>query len=395
MSDFVINDLGVLTEYIGSSERVIIPDGVLAIGQLAFSKNPQIREVVFNDCLRNIGYGAFFECSNLRRIVLPMSLESIEDKAFGYCTSLESVDFGEVRLLQSIGEYCFACCETLDGVSLPYGLVGIGEGCFFKCSSLKSISFPESFRRIGKGSFQECVSLESVVLNDGIESIGEGAFYELYNLKRISLGSSLTEIGAGAFYKTSLKNIEIPGGIKLLGNAFGSLNGYVDEITVGEGCEELGEYAFEYCRRLNLPSTIVKIDARALKNVNVFSAQNSVIQHYCSRNRYDNRLTWTYVPSESELLARDTLIKKVEEEKQGLYEELSAVQQDILNIKQPNQKLLKKAKESFFPSKRTLEEAKPLLDKIARLEEKKQEIEAKIVDCEDKISSYKNMTRLV
>lgn len=83
-------DENILEEYRGHDEKVIIPDGVLEIGNNAFT-NSDITEVILPESVHTIGSFAFSECSRLRQISLPMGLEEIKERAFSGCSSLKKI----------------------------------------------------------------------------------------------------------------------------------------------------------------------------------------------------------------------------------------------------------------------------------------------------------------
>lgn len=82
---------GVVTDYSGTADTVVIPDGVTAIDDGAFRWNSTLREVTLPASLRSIGSGAFYHCTSLSSINLPEGLVSIGSDAFYGCTSLTAL----------------------------------------------------------------------------------------------------------------------------------------------------------------------------------------------------------------------------------------------------------------------------------------------------------------
>ena len=62
-----------------------IPEGIRAIGQLAFQGCRDLTELIVPEGVTKIGWSAFNMCSKLRVITLPASLEEIRDGAFDNC----------------------------------------------------------------------------------------------------------------------------------------------------------------------------------------------------------------------------------------------------------------------------------------------------------------------
>ena len=90
MSDFVIEN-GVLKKYTGEGGDVVIPEGVTAIGNLAFSYCKNLQSIVIPEGVTKIGREAFEDCTNLQSIVIPESVNEIGDFAFISCSNLQSV----------------------------------------------------------------------------------------------------------------------------------------------------------------------------------------------------------------------------------------------------------------------------------------------------------------
>ena len=76
------------------------------------------------------------------KIVIPDSVTSIGDLAFAGCESLTSVEIPDS--VTSIGDYVFAGCESLTSVEIPDSVTSIGDYAFSGCNKLKTIEASSS-----------------------------------------------------------------------------------------------------------------------------------------------------------------------------------------------------------------------------------------------------------
>ena len=90
-----------------------IPDGVLAIGALAFN-NCQIEKIHFPETVKSIGDNAFASCRYLTEVILPEGLDSIAYGAFSNCELLETIEFPTT--MKYFGEEAFYNCHNLMNV---------------------------------------------------------------------------------------------------------------------------------------------------------------------------------------------------------------------------------------------------------------------------------------
>ncbi len=165
--DFIVKD-GLLTAYIGNAERVVVPEGISAVGKFAFEGNEKISTVILPNSVREIGRAAFAKCVNLTNISLPASLTDVEALLFSFCKSLTKITIP--RGVEHICRLAFYQCESLAEISLPDALTAIGANAFQGCGALRSIVLPHSLQRIGDRALSCCASLRNVsVLSESLD----------------------------------------------------------------------------------------------------------------------------------------------------------------------------------------------------------------------------------
>ena len=144
MSDFVIDKNGVLKKYTGAGGDIVIPSGVIKIGNFAFEKCSSLTSVVISEGVEVIGDGAFFSCENLQSVTFPESL-------------------------RKIGEYAFGLCKGLREIEFPEGITDISSMAFSSCDDLKSVVIPNSIKHLTRWAFYENLKLRHCVLAPSLE----------------------------------------------------------------------------------------------------------------------------------------------------------------------------------------------------------------------------------
>ena len=124
--------------YWKDGETFIVPEGVESIGNLAFSGNDRIKN-----------------------IIMPNSITEIDDHAFGYCDSLDYVEIPES--VKKIGNWAFSGCKSLRHIYIPDGVQSIGARAFNKCIALEELVIPSTVTDVGGRAFEEC-NLNPLVL---------------------------------------------------------------------------------------------------------------------------------------------------------------------------------------------------------------------------------------
>lgn len=120
--------------------EIDIPASCTELGQMAFMSSRRLRSMRFGSgsSIREIPTGFAPSCDSLTTLVLPDGLVSIGERAFDSCNSLSEIDFPST--LTSIGINAFFGNSIIDLV-LPENLEKLGGGCFEQrgSSKLKSI----------------------------------------------------------------------------------------------------------------------------------------------------------------------------------------------------------------------------------------------------------------
>ncbi len=211
-SDFTVDSDGVLTDYSGSENSVIVPETVggitvVAVGAGAFEDTKaSFSEIIFPDTVKSIGTKAF-RLNKSIRYVKGEGLEAIGESAFSGCSSLVSVDAPSVKTVSGyafnrctllsdfnssdvteIGEYAFANAENITVLSLEK-LENIGMNAFEK-SGLRSFDAPV-LKAVSKAAFSECPSLADINI-ECAETIEAQAFSGCKNLRKLYLPNVIT-----------------------------------------------------------------------------------------------------------------------------------------------------------------------------------------------------------
>ena len=293
-----------------------------------------IEAIKLPDGLEHIGYSAFSRCTNLKEITIPESVKQSEDTItivtnamygitkevclsdawFTNCTSLEKVTLPSGFTF--IGEECFSGCTSLEEFVIPEGITRIGKKAFFECCNyndnfkgLKKVVFSSTVKEVGESAFDGCEALQDIQLNNGLETIGDYAFHfemstgadfipeyktklvipdtvikigtaaferrinENSYISEIKLSDSLVEIGQDAFKYADIEEIELPETLKKLG---GFSCTKLKSVTIPNGVEEIGAYAFDSCPiegTVVIPRSVKKIGEYAL-NTGYSSREN-------------------------------------------------------------------------------------------------------------------------
>ena len=311
--------------------------------------------------VNSIGANAFRECATLQSITVPSSVQHFGVNAFYKCKSLKVTNFmGDIAqwcamrfkgpysnpicqshrfyikdkelrevflpLVDTIPEYLFDGCTSIESISIPAGVKFFGKNAFYGCKSLSTTNFqgdiaewcmirfdgsfsnpicqshnllinnqeitelviPNTIDSIGDGQFDCCASFNSIVIPNSVKYIGEGAFYKCSSVATITVPSSVTMIQERAFSGCdSLVALTVEEGNTVY-DSRNNCNAIIETSsnTLVAGCAatvipenvtKIGKHAFSYhtlLHTITIPSSVTTIDDRAFAQC---SALKSII----------------------------------------------------------------------------------------------------------------------
>lgn len=133
-----------------------------------------------------------------------------------------------------------------------------------------SVEIPESINgypvtEIGDSAFKGNFSLKNAEIPNGVKIIGDYAFNDCTGLESVNIPESVKKIGKSAFfYCTRLENVNVSDGIKTIGDGafFGCYS--LKSFKITESINSVGEYAFGRCSELK--SVTVENGIKSISN---------------------------------------------------------------------------------------------------------------------------------
>ncbi len=190
-------------------EEVIIPDGVLLIGENAFDYCLELKTITIGNDVSVIGSRAFINCDKLSTIYLGNSLTSFGEYVFHDCFSLAEIIVSENNnAFSSVAGVLYSkdktelvlypCGKTNTTFEIPNSVVEIKEYAF-ACSKLEEIILHDSISSIERYAFEHCENLKIIELPVSLSKLSEGMFFGCRNIEEIIIHENITKIEVGVF----------------------------------------------------------------------------------------------------------------------------------------------------------------------------------------------------
>ncbi|MBE5939408.1 MAG: sigma-70 family RNA polymerase sigma factor [Lachnospiraceae bacterium] len=114
-------------------------------------KKNDIRKIIIEDGVTAIGKGAFYSLKKVRTVYIPDSVTSIGDYAFARMYELETVAISDN--VKKMGTAAFWWCKGIDNVVIEEGITTLENGVFADCDAMTVITIPSSVTSIDNRAF--------------------------------------------------------------------------------------------------------------------------------------------------------------------------------------------------------------------------------------------------
>lgn len=271
-----VNALGALHDYLIKQPSAISIAGYVTSGPvidlLVINGTGSMNAILGTTCVKtveicdgitgNLPDRAFAGCFLLEKVVIPEGIMDIGEDAFNDCRSLINFPFSTVK--GSIGRWAFSFCTNLTDLSIPKNITDIGEGAFRYCTGLKTVSLFNT-GNIGESAFENCINLIDVKISENVKDIGsnvtdfgsenfkgQGVFSYCTNLKRVTL-SNVGCIGYRTFlYCENLSDITISKDTSVIeALAFAACES-LEKVLIPNNVTRIGYNSFVLCSKVTL-----------------------------------------------------------------------------------------------------------------------------------------------
>ncbi len=307
-----------------NQKEFTVPEGIVQIGNHAFSDWEQLETVILPESLKTISNCAFMNCCALRTVVFPKGLTTIEGCAFLNCKSLKKIELpagtiniggdafggtawyeeqpmGPVYLCNILYEIKRYTLETAPAdlpdeerkslfapisINIPEGTVAIANTAFKNAKSVDVITIPSSLKRSGSHAFWTC-TIEKLYISD----IGNWCAID-FELAGNPIDCSKELYVNGV----SVHDIVIPGTVKKINKQTFYHARPVYSVVLEEGVEEIDKEAFAYCgnmRTITIASSVKWIHEEAFAHTGYYTIHTpagSYAEQFAKEHgiRYDN-----------------------------------------------------------------------------------------------------------
>ena len=267
----------------GKLMEIRIPDSVKEISGEAFRDCSSLRNITIPDSVTRIGSNVFEGCSLLTRIVIPRGVVSVDASTFQGCTNLTDIEAvtenpvfvsvdgllyhkhysalvccppgktGSVRILsgvERIWSQAFQDCHRITSVEIPYSVTYAWWNSFHYCSSLTEVRASEWF----KVHFADCFMGSPWFKSQGW--IEAGFFEDSTWILQADDTLRMVCDGDMGDYDAA----------KILWKGWKKVKDRVRRLTVDDGAESVGSFAFDGFQNLTeavLPDGLTRIGFRA------------------------------------------------------------------------------------------------------------------------------------
>ena len=286
---YSVTEIGSQAFYISSIESVVVPDGVIRIGEGAFTANHNLTEIILPEHEMEISPDAFDSTDYYEnpenwkndwlmignhKIVYAFEYKVLENgtaSITGFNSPQQEVIIpSEIDgyLITEIGNGAFSWNDSIISVVIPESVTSIGASAFYDCDSLTQVSSPEHQMTVASNAFKYTPYFNDIrnwkdywLMIDNNKSVYAFLYYiqedntivingYISPEKNVHIpyqidGHLITAIGSEAFYgKTEITSVTIPDGVIEIRDRAFEMCYDLSEITLPGHDLQIAESAF-------------------------------------------------------------------------------------------------------------------------------------------------------
>lgn len=237
----------------GTITNISLPNGLVEIGNGAFSNNPRIGgDLVIPDSVTGIGIYAFRN-TRFTTITIGSGVTNINDNNSPFYDSPSITEYivdanntvyasyGKMIYTKDYSKLCY-CPEAIDVLTFHPSVTTIGKQAFAYCQYSGSLTLPNTITTIGERGFESSHFSGEIVIPDSVTSLGDNAFTSMQwgsNLT-LKIGTGISTIPYRAFATSYFTgSLIIPSNVEAI-DAYGFNTTRFDTIVIPNTVSSIG-----------------------------------------------------------------------------------------------------------------------------------------------------------
>lgn len=106
---------------LSQKDSFTVPEGVEVIGEMAFRRKKNLKNIILPTGLQKISRDAFFDCDQLDNVYVPATVSEVGGYAFAECESLRAVTFAGKP--KHLSRHAFEDSDAVSRIVVPAGMV--------------------------------------------------------------------------------------------------------------------------------------------------------------------------------------------------------------------------------------------------------------------------------
>ena len=150
--------------------NTVIPNTVTALGDMAFSGKPGLKEIVIPNSVTSLGWAAFWADTELTTVTMSAGITNLGESPFGGCDRITSLTIDPANPKYDSRNNCNAIIETATNTliqgfattKIPEGVKTIAPAAFRSLATLTEMDIPASVEKIEPEAFLYCNKMTKV-----------------------------------------------------------------------------------------------------------------------------------------------------------------------------------------------------------------------------------------